>query len=116
VILVGGVLRKGSVAMEGSLGNEILKKINVDVMFTSARGFNSEDGLTDFNVYEVELKRSMVEVSSKVVALLDHSKIGKSSIASFALPGQIDLLITDNKVPQDSLRLLEKLKIDFMIA
>ena len=37
-------------------------------------GFTIEEGLTDFNVYEVELKRKMVEKSNKIVALLDNTK------------------------------------------
>jgi len=70
-------------------------------MFTSANGFSFESGLTDFSVYEVELKKAMVNASKKVVALLDHSKINKNSIASFASLNQIDTLIT-NYVMQDS--------------
>ncbi|MDR6997804.1 hypothetical protein [Neobacillus niacini] len=58
-------------------------------------GFSFESGLTDFSVYEVELKKAMVNASKKVVALLDHTKIGKNSIASFASVDQIDTIITD---------------------
>jgi DeoR/GlpR family transcriptional regulator of sugar metabolism len=95
VILLGGIVKRGSFALEGSLGIDILKKINVDMMFTSANGFSIESGLTDFSVYEVELKREMVKASNHVVALLDHSKINKNSIASFASTNQIDTIITD---------------------
>lgn len=116
VILVGGVLRMGTVALEGSLGNAILKQIHVDTMFTSASGFTFEDGLTDFNVYEVELKRSMVTSSSRVIALLDHTKIGKSSIASFATPNQVDMIITDSQISPDAYEQLRKLNINVIIA
>src|SRR5690606_31576846 len=47
VILLGGMLRVGSMASEGLLGTSILDKINVDIMFTSASGFTIEEGLTD---------------------------------------------------------------------
>jgi DeoR/GlpR family transcriptional regulator of sugar metabolism len=72
-----------------------LKKINIDILFTSAYAFNIRDGLSDFSLYEVELKRVMVSVANKVIALLDHSKINKSSIATFARPNEIDVFITD---------------------
>lgn len=99
VILIGGIARMGSMALEGLLNSSILDKINIDVMFTSANGFTIGDGLTDFNVYEVELKKRMVEKADKVVALIDHTKVGNSSIASFATIEQIDTLITDKKLP-----------------
>ncbi|RDW22473.1 transcriptional regulator [Oceanobacillus arenosus] len=101
VILIGGIARMGSMALEGLLGSSILDKINIDVMFTSANGFTIGDGLTDFNVYEVELKRRMVEKADKVVALIDNTKVGNSSIASFATIDQIDTLITDKKLPRE---------------
>lgn len=116
VILLGGILRVGNVALEGSLGNRIMEQINVNTMFTSASGFNFDDGLTDFNVYEVELKRSMVKNSSKIIALLDHTKIGKSSIASFAKPDEIDILITDGGIEREQLQQLKELNMNVVLA
>ncbi|NWN94074.1 MAG: DeoR/GlpR transcriptional regulator [Bacillus sp. (in: Bacteria)] len=97
VIIIGGIVRNSSNSVEGLLGEEILNKINIDILFTSAYAFNLKDGLTDFSYYEVELKRKMVSVSNKVIALLDHSKMDKSSIATFAKIEEIDLLITDKE-------------------
>ncbi|MCM3747067.1 DeoR/GlpR family DNA-binding transcription regulator [Paenibacillus pasadenensis] len=100
VILIGGVLRVGSSALEGTLGKTILEKINVDTMFTSASGFTAEEGLTDFNVYEVELKKEMAAASTRIVALLDHSKIGRNSISTFAAANEIHTIITDSATPR----------------
>ncbi|OPH47002.1 transcriptional regulator [Paenibacillus ferrarius] len=99
VILIGGALRAGSTALEGRFGIDLLRRIHADILFTSASGFTIEDGLTDFNVYEIELKKEMVKAASRVVALLDHDKIGKISIASYASTEQIDVLITDSEAP-----------------
>lgn len=101
VILLGGVLRKGSSSLEGLLGASILDEINVDYLFTSANGFSKYTGLTDFNVYEVELKKRMVEKVNQVVALIDHSKIGKTSIATFAQLDEISLVITNKEIDAD---------------
>lgn len=101
VILLGGLLRVGSIGVEGILGAALLKQINVDIMFTSAKGFTIEDGLTDFNVYEVELKKLMKDASKKVIALLDHTKMGRVSISPFASSKEIDTIITDTNSPED---------------
>jgi DeoR/GlpR family transcriptional regulator of sugar metabolism len=103
VILLGGLLRVGSVGVEGVLGASLLKQINVDIMFTSAKGFTLGDGLTDFNVYEVELKKLMKDASKRVIALLDHSKMGKVSISPFATSKEIDTIITDTATPEELL-------------
>lgn len=116
VILLGGTLRINSVAVEGPLGSQILNQINVDTMFTSASGFTVQEGLTDFNVYEVELKKIMVRSSNKVVALLDHTKIGKSSIACFAKINEIDVIITDKKTPREKIDEIEKENIKVFIV
>lgn len=98
VILIGGVVTNGSTSIEGKLGLSILDHVNIDLMFTSANGFTVEKGLTDFNLYEVELKKEMVRRSGKVVAIIDSSKIGTNSSAVFAETGQIDTLITDKPI------------------
>jgi DeoR/GlpR family transcriptional regulator of sugar metabolism len=101
VIIIGGIVRNSSNSVEGLLGEELLHKINVDILFTSGYAFNTKDGLSDFSYYEVELKRIMVEVSNRVIALLDHSKINKSSIATFAKPAEIDFVIVDKEIPDE---------------
>ncbi|MFS0822047.1 DeoR/GlpR family DNA-binding transcription regulator [Bacillus sp. 1P02SD] len=114
VILVGGMARMGSMALEGLLGTNVLNKINIDTMFTSARGFTIEEGLTDFNVYEVELKRVMVDKADKIVALLDHSKIGTSSIATFATCDQLDTIISDQELDAELEKELTKRNIEVL--
>ena len=116
VILIGGVLRVGSTTIEGTLGIEVLDKLNFDMMFTSNDGFTIDDGLMDFNVYEADLKRSMASSAPVLVALMDSSKFGKSSSASFAATQQIDHLITDDLAAEETLEPLKKLNIDVVIA
>src|SRR5699024_3089740 len=61
VILIGGMMTKRSSSIEGKMGLSILDQVNIDMMFTSASGFTPETGLTDFNLYEVELKQELVK-------------------------------------------------------
>ncbi|NRF93632.1 DeoR/GlpR transcriptional regulator [Paenibacillus frigoriresistens] len=116
VILIGGVLRVGSSTLEGRFGIDLLKRIHVDVMFTSASGFTIENGLTDSNVYEIELKKEMVKAASQVVALLDHNKMRKISIASYALTEQIDVLITDDETPRSLLDEIAAKQIELIVV
>ncbi|WP_247747361.1 DeoR/GlpR family DNA-binding transcription regulator [Alkalihalobacillus sp. BA299] len=114
VILIGGVIRMGSSALESTIDAGVLGKINIDIMFTSASGFDFENGLTDFNVYEVDLKKEMVKASNRVVALLDHSKFGKSSLVSFASIKQINTIITDDIISTEYKMELQKHNISYI--
>lgn len=115
-ILVGGTLRYNSTALEGLLGADILNNLNADILFTSAHGFTTESGLSDYNPYEVELKSKMVNRSKQIIALLDYRKIGKVSTSSFCPTSQIHTIITDNKADSSYLDKIRKLGINVIIA
>lgn len=116
VIIIGGIVRNSSNSVEGLLGEELLRKINIDLLFTSAYAFNTRDGLSDFSLYEVELKRVMVSVANQVIALLDHSKMNKSSSATFARPDEMDIFITDKHVSDEVLDFFAVNNIELEIA
>lgn len=116
IIVVGGIVRPKSGALEGLIGESILEKVNADIMFTSAHAFTVEDGLTDFNYYENQLKRKMMEKAKKIVVLLDHTKIGNVSTAQFAATNEIDIIITDSKTSSNIIRSIEKLNVEVIIA
>lgn len=100
VIIIGGVVTTRSTSIEGTLGLDILDHVNIDTMFTSGDGFTIENGLTDFNFYEVALKKELVKRADKLIAIVDSSKIGVSSSAVFASPDDIDMLISDKPVSE----------------
>jgi len=61
VILIGRVATKDSSAIKGTLGLSILDYVNIDTLFTSANGFSLTNGIIDFNLYEVSLKKEMIK-------------------------------------------------------
>lgn len=104
IIFIGGVVTKDSGSIEGLLGEDLVKNISADTIFFSAHGLSLSEGATDFNLYEVSLKNLMASRAKKKVALIDSSKIGNTSVASFCKFEQINLLITDQKADKDNLQ------------
>jgi len=115
VILIGGLVTKGSSSIEGTLGLSILDYINIDMMFTSANGL-SDNGLTDFNLYEVQLKKELAVKAGKIIALIDSSKIGKNSSAVFATMSQIDAIITDAPINKELTEKIESNNVDIHVG
>lgn len=95
IVLIGGILARNSYAIEGDFGTDILDKFNIHKSFISAHSINIENGLTDFNVYEVMLKQKFIHKSDKIFALIDSSKFDKKSASTICTLSSIDLLITD---------------------
>lgn len=104
VIFIGGIVTKKSGSVEGLLGKELLEHINADLAFVSARGFSLEEGLTDFNIYEAELKKEMLKHARRCIALLDSSKLETVSTARFCNPDAIDTLISDSRIGAETLK------------
>lgn len=116
VILTGGIVTSASSSIEGLLGADLLGKIHTDIAFVSARGFSLENGLTDFSIYEADLKRMCLKASAKTVALIDHTKFDTTSISSYASVDDINLVITDNGLSDSTREIYEQAGIDLMLA
>jgi DeoR/GlpR family transcriptional regulator of sugar metabolism len=107
VIFIGGIVTKYSGSTEGLLGNDLLNHINADTAFVSAHGFTLKEGMTDFNIYEAELKTHMISHARHCVALLDYTKLESTSIACFQHTKDINCIITNKQIQED---VLEKYK------
>lgn len=116
VILTGGIVTSASSSIEGLLGEDLLRKIHTDIAFVSARGFSIENGLTDFSIYEADLKRMCIKESAKTIALVDHTKFDTSSISSYASLDDINLVITDSALSVRMKDIYEKSGVDILIA
>ncbi|MFC2015356.1 DeoR/GlpR family DNA-binding transcription regulator [Chloroflexota bacterium] len=108
VVMPGGSLRPASASLVGDQGACMLDRYNVQKGFFGAGGFTLEEGLTDTNQYEVELKRRMVERSKVVIAVVDSSKWEQVTFASVAPLDQLDRVIADNAAPQEMVSILRE--------
>ena len=103
VIFIGGIVTKNSGSTEGLLGCDLLSHINADTAFVSAHGFTLKEGLTDFNIYEAELKKQMLLHSRRYIALVDYTKLEHISVASFCPSKDINILITNEQIDAELL-------------
>ena len=116
VLLIGGKLRREALSTTGYPADYILKDINLSKAFMGASGFTIEEGLTDVNQEEIKIKKSIVEKSKSVIAIVDSSKWGKVSFGTFAETNKINIFITDDKAPKDVTNQLSKMGIQVLIA
>ncbi|MDQ5850883.1 MAG: DeoR/GlpR family DNA-binding transcription regulator [Chloroflexota bacterium] len=98
-IVVGGTLRHRSSSLVGSLNFNSLQRLRVDIGFFGARGVTGQDGLMETDLDEAQLKQRMVNSSDRVVGIVDASKFGARAFSAFALPEEIEQIITDQSAP-----------------
>jgi len=116
VVMPGGILRPVSASLVGEQGDVILERYHVQKGFFGARGFTLAEGLTDPDQYGAELKRRLVERSKEVIAIVDSTKWGQVTFASFASLKEIDRMITNNAAPANMVAALRKHKIKVTIV
>ena len=95
VILLGGVMRPDGDCVAGSLSERILADLHAKIAFVSCSGFSLEAGLTEVDLYEVELKRKMTASAEQLVVLVDASKFGRVYLTAFAGIEQVSRVYTD---------------------
>lgn len=108
VHIVGGLISHENLAISGKQANDFIKNVNIDVAFIAPSGFSSRDGFTCGNYAEAELKRSVIRKANRVVMLMDQNKVDKALTYTFAMPKDIDVLITDAQLPKALSRVLSK--------
>ena len=95
VIVIGGKVRKNTMAMVDSEAIAAIEPLHVDTLFISSDGLAPHVGLTTPYREEAALKQAMITSARRVVALVDHSKFGQEHFIRFAPWADIDLLITN---------------------
>jgi DeoR family fructose operon transcriptional repressor len=115
VISTGGVLRRKSMSYVGRIAEESLRNYRANKLFFSCMGFSLQNGLTDSNGQESDMKKIMIECSQTICLLCDHTKLDRVGYASTAKPEGIDILITDQQLPNE-FSPIRDLKIKTVIA
>lgn len=109
VIVIGGKVRKNTLAMVDAETIAALETVHVDTLFISSDGVAPTTGLSTPYREEARLKRAMIASARRVVALIDHSKFGQDHFIRFAEWSDIDILITNREVDPAAVAEIESL-------
>ena len=100
--VVGGRVRGRTMAAVGEWATHVLAGVAVDVAFLGTNGLSVRRGLTTPDQDEAASKRAMAAASRRAVVLCDHSKIGTDHFAQFAALDDIDTVITDSDLDDET--------------
>lgn len=95
--MIGGKLRKNTLAMVDSNAVAAIEPLSVHTLFISSDGFSATKGLITPCAEEAALKQAMIAAAQRVVALVDHSKLGHDHFIRFAEWSDVDVLVTNSE-------------------
>lgn len=107
VIVIGGKVRKNTLAMVDTQAVESIEPIHVDTVFMSADAASATAGLTTPYREEAAWKRAIIRSARRVVMLLDHSKFDQEQFVRFAEWSDIDILVTNTETDSEQLAVIE---------
>lgn len=116
VVVLGGTLRRSSLALMGALSMQPLKSLHVDRAFLGASGFDPKTGFSCQNLIEAETKSAMLKCAHEVVMLADHSKFARTAFAPFCNLKELQVLITDATPPKPAAEALRRAGVSIVIA
>ena len=116
LILTGGILRTQELSLIGHIAERTFKDFHVDKAFVGVGGLDLKDGLTEYNVEDMLVKRAMIENADQVIVVTDSSKLGKNCFATIAPLSVVDILVTDSDIPEKIREQLTKEGIQVIVA
>lgn len=103
VMLPGGKLNRYSQSVFGFSAIKELERVNFHQAFLGVTGFHPSAGFTCGVSDEAFLKQTAIRQSEQVIMLMDSSKIGVKCSFGFCEFKDIDVVVSDGKLPEDFL-------------
>jgi DeoR family transcriptional regulator of aga operon/DeoR family fructose operon transcriptional repressor len=116
VLMPGGAVRWEAFSLVGKWGSVMLRQLNIQKAFVGAVGFTLEEGLTDVNAEEAEIKKAMVATAKDVIAVFDHTKWDRIAMATFCSVDQLSLVISDDRAPAAHVKAARNRGIDVRLV
>jgi DeoR/GlpR family transcriptional regulator of sugar metabolism len=96
VLMPGGAVRRSAGSLVGPVGDVLAGRGKIAKGFFGLVGLSATRGLMDISLEEAQTKRFMADACEQVYGLFDSSKVAGFGLHSFADPGQVAGLFTDD--------------------
>lgn len=116
VFMLGGQLRNGDFSTSGFMAESGLQNFRVDKAIIGASGITLKNGVTDYHVEEANVRRKMISIAEKVILAADSSKFGLSTFIQVCPLASIHVIVTDWKIPQETINDFKTIKTQIYIA
>lgn len=110
----GGMLNKHSLSLQGNVAKQALTNYNIDVALISCKCLSLDQGASDSDELESEVKKAMIANANRAVLLVDHTKFDKVAFVKVANLEQFSLIVTDEEPSPEWKAKLASLSVDLL--
>lgn len=114
VIGTGGLFYHPSNAFIGTPVMDCIDKCNIAKIFFSSTGVSIESGATNASPAEAEIKRKLMEKTSKKYLLAEHAKFEKNALMTYGDLKDFDVILSDGALPDAYKDYLAKYQVAYI--
>lgn len=115
VLMTGGMLYPRTNVLLGPFAREMITQINTDWAVIGVEGISRED-ITNSNVLVAETEKEMIKKAKKLMVVTDSGKFGRKAMAFLAPLTAVDIVITDESIPDNYRKILKEANVELVIA
>lgn len=116
LIGTGGTVRSNVFSFQGFQAESFINSLSVDKTFLGADAIHPDGTVSNVNLDEVPIKRSMVKAAKQVYLLADSSKFEKTGFAKVCHLSDIDTLIVDSGIPQEKIDQYSSMGVNVIVT
>ena len=116
LILAGGIIRPRELSMIGPIPEQVYQEFHVDKAFIGIGGISLEDGLTEYNIEDTQIKKILIRCAREKIVVADGSKFSVTTFASVAPLEAVDKIVTDNSAPAHIIAQIREQGVEVILA
>ncbi len=116
LILAGGIVRPRELSMVGAIPERVYLDFHVDKAFIGIGGISLEDGLTEYNIEDAQIKQMLIRSAREKIVVADGSKFGVTTFSTVAPLASIDKIVTDKDAPGEMVEKIRETGVDVILA
>ncbi len=114
--IVGGTVRGESASISGRFSEEMFDQFSADKLFLSGAGCDLEFGVSGANLEETMVNRAMLRISREIILVADASKFSKRSMTRIVPFSEIDTVISDTGLAEETRAKLSALGCNLILV
>ena len=114
IYMFGGRLNKASLSVRDSRLTHDMENIYFDIAFIAVNGFSTENGFGCNSADRWEMEQTVIRRCARTVVLMDSTKVGKIRTFSICMPEQIDTLVSDDGLSEETRTYLEQRGVEVL--
>ena len=116
ILSVGGFFNKTDLSFNGKIAEQTTKKLHATKAILGATGISVSHGITTPEEEKAELKKIMIENSTEVIIVADHTKLEKVSLLTVCEISKITTLVTDDSADKNIVERFKDMGINVILS